>query len=67
MQNSGEVQEQVGGYYTFPGDGQQVTVADAYGTGGCTPDGPPKFTCALPPGALGYLVVTVVVGSTRGR
>ncbi|MFC4997419.1 hypothetical protein ACFPIJ_06245 [Dactylosporangium cerinum] len=62
VQNSGEVREKVTGSYTFPGGDQNVTVADAYGTDGCTPDGPPKFTCMLPPGGLGYLVVTVTVG-----
>ncbi|GAA3258668.1 hypothetical protein ACFO1B_54015 [Dactylosporangium siamense] len=62
VQNSGDVREKVAGSYTFPGGDQNVTVADSYGTDGCNPDGALGFTCMLPPGGLGYLVVTVVVG-----
>lgn len=62
VQNGGEIREKITGSYAFPGGSQHVTVADAYGTDGCNPDGPLQFNCNLPPGGLGYVVVTVTVG-----
>ncbi len=62
VQNGGELRERITGSYAFPGGSQHVTVADAYGTDGCAPDGPLQFNCTLAPGGLGYVVVTVTVG-----